>query len=185
MKAGRFREDLYYRLDVFPMRVPPLRARLEDIPLLAAHFAEAATRRLGVPRPRLSRGEAERLRRYDWPGNVRELQNVVERAVILARGGPLRFEELEAGAALEPAPRSRDTPAPRTEADLKRAAREAIEAALRESEGQIYGRGGAAERLGLPPTTLASRIKALGIRSHRWKSRAPQPHPNRAHSRST
>jgi transcriptional regulator with GAF, ATPase, and Fis domain len=166
-KAGRFREDLFYRLSVFPLSVPPLRERREDVPLLAAHFAEAASRRLHVPRPRLLRAEAERLQRYDWPGNVRELQNVVERAVILSRGGPLRFESLEPGAAPEPRSRSRGAAAPRTEADLRRAAREAVESALREAGGRIYGRGGAAERLGLKPTTLASRIKALGLRARR------------------
>jgi transcriptional regulator with GAF, ATPase, and Fis domain len=165
VKAGRFREDLYYRLNVFPLRAPPLRERREDVPLLAAHFAEAATKRLHVLRPRLPRGEAERLQRYDWPGNVRELQNVVERAVILSRGGALRFEALEPVAGLEPRDRGRGAPTLRTETDLKRAAREAIESALHEAGGRVYGRGGAAERLGLPPTTLASRIKAFGIRA--------------------
>jgi DNA-binding NtrC family response regulator len=98
---------------------------------------------------------------------VRELQNVVERAVILSRGGPLRFESLEPDATKEPPPRARGGTLPRTEADLKRAAREAIEAALREAGGRINGPGGAAERLGLKPTTLASRVKALGLRPRR------------------
>ncbi len=167
VKAGRFRQDLYYRLNVFPLRVPPLRERLEDVPLLAAYFAEAATKRLNVPRPRFPRGEAERLQRYDWPGNVRELQNVVERAVILARGGPLRFERLEPGVSSAPREPGRNATRPLTEAELKRAAREAIESALREAGGRVYGPGGAAKRLGLKPTTLASRIKALGLRAGR------------------
>jgi transcriptional regulator with GAF, ATPase, and Fis domain len=167
VKAGRFREDLFYRLNVFPLRVPPLRERLEDVPLLAAHFAEAATKRLHVPRPRLPRTTAEQLQDYDWPGNVRELQNVVERAVILSRGGPLRFESLLSEAAPEPRDRPRGGAAPRTEVDLKRAAREAIESALQEAGGRIYGPGGAAERLGLKPTTLASRIKTLGLQARR------------------
>ncbi|HEX9189572.1 MAG TPA: sigma 54-interacting transcriptional regulator, partial [Vicinamibacteria bacterium] len=165
--SGRFRGDLYYRLNVFPVRVPPLRERLEDVPLLAAHFADQAARRFHVPRPRLRRSEAERLQRYGWPGNVRELQNVVERAVILSRGGPLRFETLEPGEAPAARDRGKGALALRTEADLKRAAREAIESALREAGGRVYGTGGAAERLGLRPTTLASRIKALGLRARR------------------
>jgi len=166
VSAGRFREDLFYRLSVFPLRVPPLRDRREDIPILAAHFVEQAGRRLGGGPLRVSRRDAERLEAYGWPGNVRELQNVVERAVILSRGGPLRFEALlalEAGAdratAVATAPTS-----PRTEADLKRAAREAIEAALREAGGRIYGPGGAAALLGVKPTTLASRIRAHRIK---------------------
>jgi len=166
VRSGRFREDLYYRLSVFPLRAPPLRERLEDVPLLAAHFAEAAAKRFHVPHPRLPRSEAERLQRYDWPGNVRELQNVVERAVILSRGGPLRFEALEPSAA--PVSRDRGRGAVLlTEAELKRAARDAIEFALREAGGRVYGPGGAAERLGVKPTTLASRIKALGLRGRR------------------
>jgi transcriptional regulator with GAF, ATPase, and Fis domain len=167
VKAGRFRKDLYYRLNVFPLRVPPLRERREDVPLLAAHFALSAAKRLNVPRPRLPQAEAERLQGYAWPGNVRELQNVVERAVILSRGGALRFESLEPMSVSRPRDRRRDAAAPRTEADLKRAAREAIESALREANGRIYGPGGAAERLGLKPTTLASRVKALGLQPRR------------------
>jgi transcriptional regulator with GAF, ATPase, and Fis domain len=120
-----------------------------------------------VPRPRLPRTTAEQLQDYDWPGNVRELQNVVERAVILSRGGPLRFESLLSEAAPEPRDRPRGGAAPRTEVDLKRAAREAIESALQEAGGRIYGPGGAAERLGLKPTTLASRIKTLGLQARR------------------
>jgi len=91
-KAGRFRLDLYYRLSVFPIEVPPLRERLEDMRLLAEHFIKQAARRLGVPRPRLSKLHFQELQSYDWPGNVRELQNVIERGVILSRGGNLEFE---------------------------------------------------------------------------------------------
>src|SRR5262249_26985592 len=91
-KAGRFRLDLYYRLSVFPIELPPLRERPEDIGPLAAHFVQHSARRLGVERPRLTRAQVQQLEGYDWPGNVRELQNVVERAVILARGGRLQFD---------------------------------------------------------------------------------------------
>src|SRR5439155_16510790 len=91
-KAGRFRLDLYYRLSVFPIEVPPLRERLEDMRLLADHFVKQSARRLGAPRPRLSKLHLQELQTYDWPGNVRELQNVIERAIILSRGGQLLFE---------------------------------------------------------------------------------------------
>ena len=89
---GHFRLDLFYRLSVFPLELPPLRNRREDIPQLATHFVKQACTRLHVSEAKLSRREMERLQDYDWPGNVRELQNVVERAVILAQGGPLHFE---------------------------------------------------------------------------------------------
>src|SRR5437016_9369615 len=91
-KAGRFRLDLYYRLSVFPIDVPPLRERLEDIEELANHFIEQSSRRLGVPRPRLTKHHVQELQAYGWPGNVRELQNVIERAVILAKDGKLQFD---------------------------------------------------------------------------------------------
>src|SRR6266478_5701396 len=90
--AGRFREDLYYRLNVFPMKVVPLRERKEDIPLLATHFVELLVRELGCRKPRLTRAGVETLQAYDWPGNIRELRNVIERAVIFARGGALEFD---------------------------------------------------------------------------------------------
>src|SRR6266567_1444219 len=91
-RAGRFRLDLYYRLSVFPIEVPSLRERLEDVGELAEHFIKQASRRLGVPRPRLTKFHVQELQSYDWPGNVRELQNVIERAVILAKGGKLEFD---------------------------------------------------------------------------------------------
>ena len=90
--AGRFREDLYYRLNVFPIQVPPLRERMEDIPLLAKHFIELSVRELRCPKPRLTRAGIAKLQSYDWPGNIRELRNVIERAVIISRGGALDFD---------------------------------------------------------------------------------------------
>jgi transcriptional regulator with GAF, ATPase, and Fis domain len=90
--AGRFREDLNYRLNVFPIQVPPLRQRMDDIPLLAKHFVELSTRELKCAKPRLTRAAVTKLQSYDWPGNLRELRNVVERAMILARGGVLEFD---------------------------------------------------------------------------------------------
>ena len=90
--AGRFREDLYYRLNVFPLRVAPLRQRKEDIPLLATYFVELLANELGCLKPRLTRAGVEALEGYNWPGNIRELRNVIERAVIFSRGGALEFD---------------------------------------------------------------------------------------------
>ena len=92
VEAGRFREDLYYRLSVFPINVAPLRERLDDVPMLAEHFLEQACRRLGVPAQRLKRRHVDTLQGHEWPGNIRELQNIVERAVIGAQSGPLEFD---------------------------------------------------------------------------------------------
>jgi transcriptional regulator with GAF, ATPase, and Fis domain len=170
-KGGRFRLDLYYRLGVFPIHVPPLRDRLADVPLLAAHFVDQVSRRHGLQRPRLTRSDVERLMAYDWPGNIRELQNVIERAAIVSRGGTARLETvLQAGApAPVPAPAAQP-PALLSEAAMRERARQNLETALRESGGRIYGPGGAAARLGIKPSTLASRVKALGIRPSRGGS---------------
>ena len=162
VEAGRFRSDLYFRLGVFPLKVPSLRDRLEDIPILAASFLEQAAKRIHCPVPPLTRNNVEELKRYAWPGNIRELQNVIERAVILARGGPLHFTLQEssdsAGAGLKTA-----TPAS-TRAQLLELERTSIEKALEQSGGKIYGPSGAAEILGLRPTTLTSKIAALKIK---------------------
>lgn len=161
--AGRFRLDLYYRLSVFPMEVPPLRERREDIALLANHFISLASERFNVERPRVAKKEMAKLEEYDWPGNVRELQNVVERAVILARGGTIEWPRFTARA-----PEARVVEAARAEGLLTEQQRRDLERvnvseALRRARGRVAGKGGAAELLGVPPTTLASRIKALGI----------------------
>jgi transcriptional regulator with GAF, ATPase, and Fis domain len=96
-RARRFRQDLFYRLNVFPIELPPLRARKDDIPLLAAHFVAQASKRHGIPALRLTKEDGERLQRYEWPGNIRELQNVIERAVILSKGERLRLDLALAG----------------------------------------------------------------------------------------
>jgi transcriptional regulator with GAF, ATPase, and Fis domain len=170
MAAGRFREDLYYRLHVVPITVAPLRERREDIPLLAAHFLDHASARLHLPRPRLTRGHLRELERYDWPGNIRELENVIERAVIMARRhGRLRFDLAGEGPRASPPaapPPGQEGSRPNVvmpAAEVRRLERENILAALRQSGGRIRGPGGAAELLGLKATTLASRIKTLGI----------------------
>jgi len=165
--AGRFREDLFYRISVFPIENPPLRERRDDIPLLAEHFVRAAAKRLGRKPPKLTTVAACQLSEQDWPGNIRELQNVVERAVILAQTGPLIFDA--------PAPRTPSpaaslaaaTPASHfpmlTRAELKQRERDSIAAALAQTHGKVFGPDGAAALLGMKPTTLATRIKALGL----------------------
>lgn len=163
-EAGRFRQDLFYRLSVFPMELPPLRKRVEDIPLLAEHFLGRFSRQLGRRTPRLTLANVQELQRYDWPGNVRELQHALERACIVATDGRLRFDFVK-----EPSRRHEPghcaTPSERilTELEMRELEANNIRAALLASQGKIYGVEGAAARLGMKPTTLASRIKALGI----------------------
>jgi transcriptional regulator with GAF, ATPase, and Fis domain len=164
VEAGRFRQDLFYRLSVFPIEIPPLRERRDDIAPLAAHFVKQAARRMNRPPPRVTQATLTHLAAHDWPGNVRELQNSVERAVILAQGGPLRFELPDARSSDAPRARPATATALLTRDELKRHERESIAAALKQSGGKIFGEGGAAELLGMKPTTLASRIKALGLR---------------------
>ncbi|KIZ42919.1 MULTISPECIES: sigma 54-interacting transcriptional regulator [Rhodopseudomonas] len=167
---GRFREDLYFRLNVFPIESVPLRERREDIPLLAQHFLSSENKELksGL---RLSQGDARRLARYDWPGNVRELQNVIERATILAQNGRLRIDLPETPGG-HPAPgtnrhKGDAAPAVMTVSELRDLERANILAALRACKGKVFGDDGAAAMLDIKPTTLASRIKALGIAAPR------------------
>jgi transcriptional regulator with GAF, ATPase, and Fis domain len=168
IEAQRFREDLFYRLAVFPIQLPALRERREDIGLLAAHFLAIATQRIGKPALRLTNTDVRLLEQHSWPGNIRELANAIERAVILARGDRLAIGAVLPNFDGSAVPR-RDAPpvAPRGEVETKRdrkvRERASIESALATSGGKVYGKGGAAEVLGIPATTLASRIKALGI----------------------
>jgi transcriptional regulator with GAF, ATPase, and Fis domain len=168
--AGRFRQDLYYRLNVFAIEVPPLRRHKEDIPLLAAHFLGQTARRLKVPLPKLTHAHLLQLQDYDWPGNVREMQNLIERAVILAQRGPLRFD-------LPPAASESSVSTPGegvevagseaqilTDPELRERERANIVAALTRSGGRIHGPGGAAELLRINPSTLVSRIRKLGLK---------------------
>ena len=158
--AGRFRQDLFYRLSVFPIESPPLRERRDDIPTLAEHFIRTAAKRMNRRPPKLSAAAARELAAQDWPGNVRELQNTIERAVILAQNGPLVFD---APAAPSPKP-ALENATVFTRTDLKQRERESITAALAQTAGKIFGPDGAAALLHMKPTTLASRIKALGLR---------------------
>jgi transcriptional regulator with GAF, ATPase, and Fis domain len=162
--AGRFRQDLYYRLSVFPVELPPLRARAEDIPLLADHFLELSARKMGRSKPKLTLAGVRELERYKWPGNVRELQHVIERAIITAHGGRLTIE-LPDGADLkaEPADASAGVTRIMTDAELRKLEADNIGAALKATGGKVYGPDGAARLLGVKPTTLASRMKALGL----------------------
>jgi len=168
--AGRFRQDLYYRLNVFAIEVSPLRQHKDDIPLLAARFLEQAARRLKVPLPKLTQAHLAQLHNYDWPGNVREMQNLIERALILAQRGPLRFD-------LPPAASESSAPMPAEEVDttasevqiltdpeMRECERANIVAALTKSGGRIHGPGGAAELLRINPSTLVSRIRKLGLK---------------------
>jgi transcriptional regulator with GAF, ATPase, and Fis domain len=167
--AGRFREDLYYRLNVFPIQVAPLRERREDIPLLAQHFINLSVKEMGCAKPRLTRAGVIRLQSYDWPGNIRELRNVIERAVILARGGMLNFDLQAAEAALVPSRRAAraagDTePEFLTEAELQRRERENLLIILERANWKIKGADGAAELLGVNSATLLSRMKKMGLK---------------------
>jgi transcriptional regulator with GAF, ATPase, and Fis domain len=167
--AGQFRQDLFYRINVFPLAIPPLRNRREDIPALARHFVSVFRSQLERPAVRLTDEDAGLLQEYDWPGNIRELQNVIQRAIILAQGSRLC---LDAALANDRPPEPLDqSSAPeigrngilRGE-DLKRLERESILNALERSKRRVSGSGGAAELLGVNPSTLASRMRALGIR---------------------
>jgi DNA-binding NtrC family response regulator len=165
--AGRFREDLYYRLNVFPINVAPLRERKEDIPLLAAHFVELAVKELECVRPRLTRAGIEALQNHDWPGNVRELRNVIERAAIFAQGGALEFDLPITGSdptPFEPVEREGVDQEFLTEAEMRRRERENLFAVLRKTGWKIKGVDGAAELLGVKPTTLISRIEKMGLK---------------------
>jgi transcriptional regulator with GAF, ATPase, and Fis domain len=168
---GKFREDLYFRLNVFPVESVPLRDRREDIPLLAQHFLLSERLQSGL---RLSEGDARKLSRYDWPGNVRELQNVIERAVILAQNGRLRIDLPDAPNAHHVTGAHRARPDARaavmTSAELRDHERGNILAALAATSGKVFGPGGAAELLDVKPTTLASRMKALGIAAVRGRN---------------
>jgi len=156
VEAGEFRADLFYRLNVFPIDLPPLRERTEDIPLLVRHFVVEHARRLGRRIESIPLEVMEALVRHPWPGNVRELQHVVHRAVILSHGGSLQLPPLEA-----PVKIVRISP-PHAQT-FDDALREHIVKALRETNGIIAGPRGAAVRLGLKRTTLVSRMKKLGI----------------------
>jgi transcriptional regulator with GAF, ATPase, and Fis domain len=162
IEAGTFRRDLYYRLSVFPIEVPPLRARRDDILPLAEHFLAVHTRALARPNFSFTPEQKAALLAYEWPGNIRELQHVLERAVILSRGSTLKLELPAAHATPSPPKVSEDDSIMRDE-ELRELERKNLLRALDRSVWRISGRGGASEILGLSPSTLRDRMKALGI----------------------
>ncbi len=173
VEAGNFREDLYYRLSVFPVQVPPLRKRGDDVIQLAVHFLEQICRDFGRTVPNFTQTQVDEMRQYDWPGNIRELKNVIERAVILSReDGKLELSLPRRGAAaaadITAVPLA-DRPAgtgPRnflTEREMKQQQRENLRRALEHAGWRVSGAGGAAELLGLRPSTLTDRMRALGL----------------------
>jgi transcriptional regulator with GAF, ATPase, and Fis domain len=176
--AGRFREDLYYRLNVFPLQVGPLRERKEDIPLLTTHFVELLVKELRCPKPRLTRAGIKTLQSYDWPGNIRELRNVIERAVICARGGALEFDLPVNVSSVDLTPfGSQDTDGPEleylTESEMRRRERENLLAILQKTGWKIKGMDGAAELLGVKASTLVSRIKKMGFKQPMERTQEP------------
>ena len=164
---GHFREDLFYRLSVFPIEVPPLRDRGDDVIQLAQEFLNKTCKDFGREPMTLTRGQANKLRAYDWPGNVRELKNVIERAVILSRGNVLRLEASLPEAASGGSGAASDTLAADeflTEQEMRAFQKKNTVAALKQAGWRVSGAGGAADLLGIKPTTLADRIRTLGIR---------------------
>jgi transcriptional regulator with GAF, ATPase, and Fis domain len=153
VREGRFREDLYYRLNVFPIRVPPLRERTEDVPLMVWAFLEEFSSRMGKKITKVPRRTMEALQRHSWPGNVRELRNMIEHAAIITEGDALRIPMLDEAAAV--------AGPPQTLADSER---QIILRALERARWRIKGPQGAAAQLGLKPSTLYGRMKKLGIR---------------------
>lgn len=156
LRSGRFRKDLYYRLQVFPISVPPLRDRREDIPLLVRFFVDRFARKSGRTIDTVPVESMEALQRYSWPGNVRELQNVIERAVINTRGSILRLMDTLA----EPGVSDLGSSRPRTLAESEA---ECIVRALEATDWQIEGQDGAAAALGVAPSTLRNRMQKHGI----------------------
>ncbi|HWC64754.1 MAG TPA: sigma 54-interacting transcriptional regulator, partial [Thermoanaerobaculia bacterium] len=163
---GTFRQDLYYRLNVFPIEIPPLRERRSDVPILVEYFVARHAARLGKRIRRVEKKTMDLFLAYPWPGNVRELQNVIERAAILTEGDTLRVEEntlARAGEAVRPAGGSLPT-------SLQSEEKKIIESVLAQTRGRVSGPSGAAVRLRIPSTTLESKIRKLKIDKHRFRS---------------
>jgi len=161
VEKGLFREDLYFRLNIFPIALPPLRERKNDIPSLVQYFIQKKAKEMALSGiPVFAPGEVNRMMQYDWPGNVRELENMVERAIILARGDCLKFD----CAAGENEPKSRESSKQVEETKtLDEVDALHIEAVLSGAGGRVSGKGGAAELLGVNPNTLRHRMRKLGV----------------------
>ncbi len=165
VRAGTFRQDLFYRLNVFPIQMPPLRQRIGDIPLLVAYLVHLSAAKAGKKFDRIEKRTLEWMQSYQWPGNIRELQNVVERAVILCDGELLSVDDGWLSAETE-APAARGARLPATLAERER---EMIESALAECRGRVSGACGAAVKLGIPRSTLESKIRTLRISKHQFR----------------
>jgi len=163
--AGTFRSDLYYRLNVFPIEMPPLRKRKEDIPLLVEYFIDRYASKAGKKIRGINRATLDRLKAYVWPGNIRELQNVIERSVIVCETENFSVDE----SWLSPRPEETGQARPSLLKMPASEEKETIEAALADAQGRVAGPSGAAARLGIPPSTLDSKIKAFGINKHRFR----------------
>lgn len=172
VEAKTFREDLFFRLSVFPISSPPLRERLDDIPHLATHFIEQSCNRLNIPNRSVSLGEVERLKAYGWPGNIIELENVIERAVIVSGGSKLRFDLPDAANVQVTGKKEskKQDNFVQTEDELVAIEKANILSALKLTNGRVSGNGGAAEVLGIKPTTLYSRLKRYGIDARKFKT---------------
>ena len=165
--AGTFRKDLFYRLNVFPIELPSLRERVDDIPLLVEYWIDRYSKQAGKKFSAIASATLELFQRYDWPGNIRELQNVIERAVILCDGDRFAVDE----AWLQPSSSPASDPAVPFVTTLVEREREMIETALAQCQGRVSGANGAAKKLGIPRQTLDARIASLGIDKHRFKAR--------------
>jgi transcriptional regulator with GAF, ATPase, and Fis domain len=165
--AGTFRSDLFYRLNVFPIEVPPLRERRADIPVLVEYFIDRCASNVGKNISGIDEKSLDLLQSYPWPGNIRELQNVIERSVILCETENFSLDETWL-------PQQLDASESKSQSDFaqKRAAqeKEMIESALQESEGRVFGPSGAAAKLGMPRSTVESRIRSLRINKNRFKT---------------
>jgi len=167
--SGAFRQDLFYRLNVFPIQVPPLRDRKDDILMLVEYFAKRYASRAGKNIRSIDKKTLDLLQSYEWPGNIRELQNVIERSVILSSGDVLSVDELWLSQETSPPPFRAEAAA--AFKNDSRSERETIEAALAESRGRVSGPSGAAAKLGIPQSTLAYKIKVLGISKSQFRFR--------------
>jgi formate hydrogenlyase transcriptional activator len=170
IQENQFRSDLYYRLNVFPIYIPPLRERPEDIPLLAHHFVHEFARRMNKTVAAISPKTMDALTHYSWPGNIRELQNVIERSVVVYQKGDFSVEKCSFSG--QPFHRS-----PARQSFRRSAAedRRIIDSALAEAGGRVSGPSGAAALLGIPPSTLESKIRAMNINKYDFKTSARTP----------
>jgi len=165
--SGAFRQDLYYRLNVFPLEVPPLRERRKDIPLLVQYFIDRYTRKAGKNIRRVDKKTLRLLESYPWPGNIRELQNVIERSIIVCETETFSVDE----SWLSQQPRNESSRGKLYLSEkLAAKEKEIIEEALRESQGRVFGPSGAAAKLGIARSTLEMKIRSLNINKHRFKA---------------